>query len=421
MTGPEVIVDLGDVSAPPPIDTGAEALRERLAGLRALIPLMLTLLLVTGAASAPLSAWRPAADVPIGDDARVLIDHGSLFTLSAAARSDGRATLTGYRLGDGRRWSATVAEPASASLIQAVDGTVLVSTDRPDPTGLGTRTESFDAVTGRRLWATDLGAAIVIGSEVLARTASSGYALLDPHTGAARWTIEAPTGCVTSVTADTAVRLVEVCSSDATMRLYDLADGRRIASRKVDLGLDTGRDVVAPADYMANARLVIIRDTIMVMHAGAPTPVVDAYGLSDLRQLWHGMSITQDEDIQACGSSLCMYETNTSGIEIDPATGALIGPATAALSPIRAIHASYALVTPTSSTAIPIVTLGADTPIASVAAVPGPVWLVRVDGAPVGPLPDTGMGGCVEAGAYIACDTSAGRLVVWPTTPPRAP
>jgi hypothetical protein len=408
-----MFVDLGDMSSPVPVapDSGPGLVRVRF--LRHLVPLLAVLLLVAGAGAGPRDRSEPVVDVSIGGNARILIDGGTLFTLSSA----GHNAIAAYALDGGRRWSARVAEARAESLLQVAGGSVLVTASATDTTGI--HTESFDAVTGRRMWTSHLGAAFVTPAGILVTAAPaatgstypSGYQLLDPMSGHAIWSIDVPDGCASKLAGGALpTRLVEVCDTDSSLRVVDLSDGRTSARQTVGLGHEAGRAVVAPEEYQTLPSVLIAGTTILVTHRDAPTATMDAYALADLQPLWGHVPVSQGEDVQQCGVTLCLTYADT-GIVLDAATGAVIGPMTGANSPRRHPPSAYALVVGSSSVPVPMVDAGSDIPVAPNVA--GPAWLVRAGGTPVAPLRDVAAKSCVQVGGYLACATGSGRIAVW--------
>lgn len=415
----EIVVDLGNVTdrstAPDPLPRRSA---KRSIGLAFLVTTALLLL----AAAGPLtrSTLTVVADAPVGSQAHVLLTGGRLFVDSYGEKN----TITAYALDGGRRlWSTDDAEEPDLGALLAVDGTIVVSTSGIAPHE--TNTESFDQATGRRLWASESGYAVVTSHGVLLQSPpsaatfadgfvdSAGYQLLDPRTGQAIWSLHIPDGCVTAL-AETGVptTLVEVCVTDSSVRAIDLADGRTVAERLVPLGQDVNVAPLDPSEVMERPQVTVIGATLLISRASVPTPTVDAYALDGLlSERWSGLTEPQAQYVEPCGDAICFYTTGQNGIRIDVTTGESLGPIAA--PPVRVAPGSLAVVATNGIQPQAILNSPAGTDVAVQPDGNAPVWLERTPGELIAPLPGAGPTSCAQTAGYIVCATLDSRVRVW--------
>jgi putative pyrroloquinoline-quinone binding quinoprotein len=426
--GSEPLIDLGEVAgiaAASRTSTRSPALR----WFRLALAMCAVVLLATSSAGpAPLDGLRLIARVPVGVDASVMIDGSDIYVYDIA---DGHHGVMAYALDrGGLRWSAATSEFGADTTMDYIDGRVIVSTIGADSGG--GRTVALDARTGERLWTSDLGNAIAAAGWVLVTStpstgpgdATGSFRLIDARTGQVRWSLRVPVNCAAEVASPSGgvpSVLIELCPRSSRLTEMDLSDGRTVAARTVDLGDP------APSDQM-----VIAGDTIVIAHANAPTPTIDAYAMSDLHQRWTGLPILDGQDIGACGIDLCV----SGGPIFDPHTGKRVGratfrdPATPGPGPMVLVPVGT---TDPPSNAVAIPTIAADVsgrlPPALVLNPPAPAgsamvldsWRITSPGharpaavaAPTEILNDLDATSCVDVATYLACTTAVDVLSLW--------
>jgi hypothetical protein len=261
---------------------------------------------------------------------------------------------------------------------------------------------------------------------------------VDPLTGRARWSLALPTECSSAVASDPdhglPEGLIEMCltitptgiidTDHVTLRTVDLTDGTVRASRYLDITPFSGVVDLPPNEVLPSPELDVFDDVIAVAHQNAPTPTVDAFQLATLAPLWSGLPISSTESLENCGLYLCLV-TGAGSTELDPHTGKVLGPGQPYGEP-NVAGASYVLVARGHAVDGPGTYAVAQVPEGASVAVPettpGPVWLAAqaIDAdtrapvtTPIEPLAGVGPGGCVLAGAYLACSTGPDVLTFW--------
>lgn len=440
----ETLVDLGEDFDVRPSGSPLSARWARARRLRLAAPACALLFLAAASSAPPPSAARLVAGLRIGVDASVMIEGSDLYVYDLR---EGRDGISAYDLADGRRlWSAAAPELATETTMSYVDGRVIVSMADTDPGG--EHTVAFDARTGRREWTNEFGFAVVVRGGVLVESAprppgfnypgtvpTATFRLLDAQTGDPMWTVAVPDNCVTALASPTgglASDLVELCLTSSRLTEIDLADGRPTASRGVDLG-DPSVNVDLPLrDRLYEPWLIAIGDTVLVAHANTPTPTIDAYAQSDLRQRWTGVSFVPGQQVELCGTAVCVYNGEASGAVIDLGTGDQIG-----RTPPRRVaqpgQGSLVLLPLGQAVAPPDVAALPSTPTGLSAALPAARdprsaapggdammlarWHVSASGieaaAPIDVLRGVAARSCASIGGYVACATAADRLSVW--------
>ncbi|HEY1488593.1 MAG TPA: PQQ-binding-like beta-propeller repeat protein [Micromonosporaceae bacterium] len=332
----EPVVDLGEdfdvpTATPPPAVTW-----HRRPQVRAALLILLVLVLVAASMPTPTGPLRLAARIPIGIDASAMIEGPNLYIYDI---SDGHNGLRAYRLDGGELlWSAVTSELAPETTMQYVDDRIVVS--MTDTDAGGEHTVAFDAQTGRRAWSSDFGYATIATGGVLVESAprppgfnypgtvrSATFRLVDTPTGRTEWSVALPDECDTQVasTAGRASALVELCANSSQLSVIDLADGRTAASRSVFLGNPADNFVLPPPDQMEEPQLTVAGDTLLIAHANAPQPTIDAYAIADLNQLWSGLPVVEGQDVDQCGTALCVYDGASNGSVFDLHSGKEIG------------------------------------------------------------------------------------------------
>ena len=414
------------------------------------VPAVALLLLVSAAQAAPSDLVRFAARVPAGIDATVMVEGSTLFVYDArdpaAAVKEccsGSNLLTAYTINGGRRlWTAATVEVPELTTMRCLDGLVVLS--MVDRDLAGEHTVAFDAATGRRAWSSDLGYATPAAGGILVEAANRPpgfnypgtpvtgmFRLLDPRTGATRWSHRVPDNCLTDATDPTLSArvdaLAELCLNTSTLEVVDLSTGAVMARRQIDLG-DPGANFLLPlADRMAQPQLTVMGDTVLVAHANAPRPTLDAYAMADLRQQWSGVPVSSDADVEPCGKDICIYDdaAGLSGTILDAATGRTVGaaparardPADGSLVLLAVNHASH------PSTLIAKVGAGMSTGVLELPPdTPTPTWLAMWrtdnhsgdgDAVPRQVLTDVSAASCVEVATLLTCRASIDKIKVW--------
>jgi PQQ-like domain len=426
----EPLVDLGANFDLPPVEMASNSGFQRARRFRLAGAVIAVLLLASASALPAREPLVIAARITIGLDAKLMVQGSELFISDITG---GHSEIRAYALESGRlRWSATTSELATEATMHFRDGAVIVST--AEFTSTGTNTEAFDAATGRSLWSSDLGDASVTSTGVLLDTpqppdgqgdnssALPPLELVDTRTGALRWSRPVDGACVSEMSNPSSgpgAALVELCADTSTLSLVDLSDGRTVASRQVALGDQIDEFILPPTDQMLAPQLVVLGDDVLVAHANAPVPTIDAYADSDLASLWSGLQLVDGLDVAVCGSALCAY-VGSEGTVIDPISGKQTGTVPSPSSPQLADGALLlapvgAHPTKRALDVMPSVRAGTVTPVPPTGA--GDAWLEiwRPDGSPepVELLHDVGTNACVHADGYLACSTSALQLSFW--------
>jgi outer membrane protein assembly factor BamB len=273
------------------------------------------LLVVLGASGSPPKS-------PLSQVLRLQVGPGDTYTLTSAGTlvAQTYGELTSYDLDSGQVvWQA--AEASSAYRLRQADGLVLMR-----PWAIGTRDPGTFAVAltnGASRWRDDGNVLTLPGSSTLLSVdPARNYAgttrwveglvnALDPITGSTRWTVPVPgSGVVLGVPgpADTGARMLMV-GADRTMTLYDLDDGRQLASTMIP---------IAPAEYGAD-NPAVAGGVILLRHPNFVGMQISAYDPSTLRLLWTKPAY-QGHMIRECGMLACLV--GDSGVQaIDPATG----------------------------------------------------------------------------------------------------
>ncbi|HEY2791565.1 MAG TPA: PQQ-binding-like beta-propeller repeat protein, partial [Micromonosporaceae bacterium] len=340
----EPLVDLGDDFDPPAeVAAIAPAWRDRRTP-RVVGLALLVLLLVAGSASVASGPFRVVARIVIGLDASVMVEGPNVYVYDI---SDGHDSLRAYRIDGGRLlWSAVTVELAPETTMAYVDGYVIASMSDTDNSG--EHTVAFDARTGRRLWTSEFGYATAVTGGVLVESAprpagfnypgtvrSATYRLLNTADGRTVWSLGLPDDCDTALANDvvppedaaepTPTTLIELCPDSKLLTTIDLATGRTTGSRTVDLGDPADNFTLPPPDQMAEPQLTVAGDMLLVAHASAPQPSIDAYRIRDLAKLWSGLPMVEGQDVDQCGTSLCVYDGASDGSVFDLHTGKQVG------------------------------------------------------------------------------------------------
>ncbi|GAA4591425.1 hypothetical protein BJY16_000270 [Actinoplanes octamycinicus] len=308
--GAETVIDLG-------LDRGVPESYER--PRRPTVPIWLApallavLLLVSSAASAapPRPPFTELLRVPMGPADPYLVTGSGLLT-----QSYGR--LTAYDLESGAlRWRA--GETIPVFRLRTAGGLVLM---RPWTTGgVEPGTTAFSVTTGAKQWRNERSVITFAGGDALlavngvrsfsgtGRRVQGRIEVLDPVTGTARWQVRVPsTAVVTGVPgpADAGSRLLLI-RDDRTAALYDVADGRLLATREL------------PAATYAPDNPVVAGGVLVLRHPGAGGMEVSAYDPVTLRPLWTEPA-EGTRELSACGLLACFIGTD--GVRaVDPATG----------------------------------------------------------------------------------------------------
>ncbi|BCJ42258.1 hypothetical protein GCM10010168_87430 [Actinoplanes ianthinogenes] len=305
-----VVIDLG-------LDRGEPESYER--PRRSTVPawfapvVLAVVLLISSAASA--APPRP----PFTELLRVRMSPADPYLLTGGellAQSYGR--LTAYDLGSGAlRWRA--AESIPVFRLRTSRGLVLM---RPWTTGFAEPgTTAFAVGTGTREWRNPRSVITIAGGDALLavsgtrspsgadRRVRGTVEVLDPVTGLARWQVRVPsTAVVLGVPgpADTGARMLLI-RDDRTAVLYDLADGRQLATRTL------------PGANYAPDNPVVAGGALVLRHPGADGMEVSAYDPATLRPLW-----TEPAEgtlqVYACGLLACFVGSGWVRA-VDPATG----------------------------------------------------------------------------------------------------
>jgi hypothetical protein len=289
-----------------------------------------------------------------------------------------------------------------------------------DTDASGEHTVSFDARTGTRRWTSDFGSAQVVSGALLvqakprppgfnfAGTPQTGtLGMLDPSTGAIRWTLDTDANCDVQV----ATAIIEMCRNTSQLIEIGLADGRPSITRTVPLGNGVADLQQSHGHRMESPLFVVGVDTVLIAHAALPRPVIDAYALSDLRPLWSGLPTSSAAYFQPCGALMCFISGSASVQAFDPHTGR---PSVPVPPPIPdhlellpfgiGVLSTVVSFDEGQSVFIP------DTPAAKA------VMLARWSGGTrtlIDVVPGAGPGSCVQVAGYLACTTAGGHLAVW--------
>ncbi len=382
---------------------------------RLAVPICAVLFLISAAVAPPAEPLRLLARLPAGVDSGVMVGGPDIYVY-------GHGGIHAYRLADGKpRWSASTVEVATETTMTYLDGRVIVS--MADTDGAGEHTVAFDGGSGRRLWTSDLGSAVPVVGGVLVESQpppagynfpgtvpAGSFALLDAGTGHVRWHLGVPVNCLTSLAGGSVPSvLVELCANSSRLTTVDVTSGKVTAARDVDLGDPALNFLLPEADRMPVPRLVVAGATVLVAHAHAPSPTIDAYALTGLRPRWTGVPVTDGETIAPCRPALCV-----GGAAVDPSTGA---PTTRPAAPPRSTGSL--LLTPVGSTAavdVAAVATGAsvslETPPPGRAAMTLSRW--RAGAASTVEIIDgVAAHSCAQVGGVLACLSGPDRLSVW--------
>jgi hypothetical protein len=413
--------------------------RKLLRRLRLAVPACAVLLLVAAAVPAAVHPLRLLARVPLGLDPDVMVvgDDLYVYDVSGDYQASGYSnTVRDYRLDDGGlRWSASLPELPPETTMTYVDGRVIVSMTATD--AQGEHTAALDARTGRRLWASDLGSAVRVAGGMLVESTppppgfnfvgtsrTTSFRLLDAQTGRVRWSVDLDGDCLARTggpAGGPADVLVALCASAARLTEIDLADGTAVTTRTVDLG-DPGRNFLLPAaDRLAEPQLAVVGDTVLVAHAHAPVPAVDAYAMTGLVPRWTGVPVLAGQHLDRCGADLCVLDADGAGPLVDPRTGAPVGQARPRPGPA---DGALVLAPPgagdAAARAVPAVPAGtsmalprADPAHAGGGAVVLARWHAGGPPDPVTILSGVRTPSCLQPGGYLACATTAGALALW--------
>jgi outer membrane protein assembly factor BamB len=378
-------------------------------------------------------------------------------------------TLMAYRLTDGTlRWKIPLPVPDSAASVDVASGTVLVSS--LDPSLKADRTSAVDAATGRVLWrsqsyrANQINAgsvALLFDSTITDAGLSRRYRQVDVRTGRELWAYQVPPGWTTVLPdeprgVDTERHLVAVSPTGAA-RSVELATGREVAAKDIDLGVPDPADteaagaeaLVVPnvarqeAAATAGPSLMVRDDVLLVGHNVDGRSALTGYRTDQLAPLW---TVTLQSPstlrVDGCGSLLCLAEGGDVRA-LRPDTGAVVWTGTGlagalglvggwlyAVSDLAASYGYWAgparlIDTGTGHTDLDLGSwrlLNQSDPAGPalfelVDPDSGKVWLGELGAGPrvqpLGVVTDLPSGSCDASPDYIVCETSSDQVQIW--------
>jgi outer membrane protein assembly factor BamB len=460
-----VLIDLGDMTT----TDDRVAVRPRwtlpVYGPKAIVAALVAIVALGGlgrSEPAPAGPLAFVGSVPISTDAQFLVSGARAVLLDL---SNSGASISGYALpGTHRVWT----QPLTAAAIDAsmfVEGSTVVL-DEPLPgngdavwqSGGQRLDQGFDLRSGRRLWSypSDLvwptPAGLLIAVETVlppyalpapGAVGPAGVELVDPATGAIRWSLPMAAECtVVPATDDGGPMvngLIEMCPATQELVGIDLATGHVRARRQVDLA-----GLTSPYVETIQPELLFEGSVVVAAIQDRTRIVLSAFRTSDFAPLWSGYPVGAGVDVSPCDAYLCIDDGSGRAVAVDPWTG--VKAALAPDEPGRCCNAATSFrarfgiaevivvppgqhpVLPSYPVSIdfePLIAAGqALDPTTPATPIGDRLWVgeqVRhgdtVDVAMLGSL--TGVGeSCLAVegdrqNQYLACTTSAGRLSFW--------
>ncbi|HEY1488594.1 MAG TPA: hypothetical protein VGF84_20960 [Micromonosporaceae bacterium] len=429
------VIDL-DVGAAPTIEPTPARPRGPLRSwrYRIAVPLCAIVLGLGASTPAPGAPFPQVARFQVGDGASLLVHDDRAYVLEIDGRHN---VLRSYPLtGRGRGWTVPVAELPADAQMRAAGDTIVVSMNPEQVTG-PIHTEVFDAVSGRRLWASPYGTVGLAGTDdVLLESmirfpmtgipntpsAVGGWTVkrVAARTGSSRWTAGIPLGCDQAFVRDPAhgmpEGLAELCSDAPVLRVLDLSTGRQRAQRDIPVAGEVPIFPPPPLEAPMPPQMIVYGDVVVVTHVRDSAATIDAYQGADLRSVWPSIVYAPWQDVTDCDDYLCLL-SNTEPIVIDPRTGKeLHGPAAQdAITPRSAgilIAADGAQ--PRLRDFHSVSTVGDG--IAEAVPTPdvGSAWITRsATGPGLEKLDGIGPTACVQMDHYLACSPSLGFVTIW--------
>lgn len=340
-----MLIELGDRSTGPSDSPRPPWLRpERRRGALVAGVALAALLLLVSSVVAPGSAPRAIASLPIGTDARLLVTGAHAVIVDTNAQ---QSQISSYALpGGAREWSSPIVGTAAASDTFVTGHTIIVDapvngTDDLDivPDQLFSNViQAFDVRTGRPVWQHSVNVAFMIRSGLLEYVAvdaeTEGVRVIDPATGATRWSVrirarQADGACATELDRTDpaqASALLEVCTvRDAgtgdvsgTVQRLDLTTGAITARNALHFSTN-------PRNPDEPASLMLVGNTAIVSLDNVGATSMAAFRTDDLTHLWSLDSPTYDIVLQSCGVHLCVTSVDDGSLRVvDPDTGLAI-------------------------------------------------------------------------------------------------
>ena len=446
------IIDLGE-TFDPELDEAAYGRLRWGKTARLAVPTVLSLLLISGAASAAPPPITPITRIPVAVGATMTTFGDRVVVLDGRR---GKNEITVVDVAGGSRWTSPL-DVVGADAVNVIGDTVIVSVRELEPSSV--RAEAFDLSTGRHLWSRPDGLADVDpeGHLILESAMPDGSGEMsgvEVRTGADRWRTVVPSECSTyfpdsgayfpastgevsgttaGLPSSGAGTMAELCTviaevnlayvETAALSVVDLATGLPRATRSVHLPPNNaprgpGRPfVVFPVPVVTFAAGLILVET------DVPAATIAAYRMTDVAMLWSGVPVINAQAVAGCGDVICVQ--TTTGVEaIDPGTGTLLASGVPPDVPDPDAH-QFALVavggTVGGSTTI-VDTVNDGMLVEPPVQTQGQVWLGVLRPSGIGrewmttliqPLPGVGQAGCKQIGAYLVCASGGGQVTLW--------
>ena len=439
-SGTPDLIDLGEDFAPvPDPEPARRAARRWSRAARVAVPIVLSLFLVSAAASVAPAPIRPSAHIPLRFGSAVGVFGGRAVVLDTVYRN----TISGYDLDGGPHWTSPMALGGSDYTAHLIGDALVVNASHESPGPI--RTEAFDIRSGRKLWdRPDPVADVDPAGDVILQTApgragETAVYRVDARTGAEHWRATVPAECGLQFADEAAsgppYRFTTLCSPllaarpiplAPTLSLVDLGSGAQVATRTIRFAADPAVDSSPSSVLVLPISALTVLNGLVVVQAqtSGPTTTMSAYRQSDLAPLWSGLAIMAPDPIQSCGVVLCL--STPSGIRaIDPTTGAQIPggvPPESRETPVPRFVAVAVNGSPGNTSLIDTVPRGLL--VAAPTYIRGRTWLGVQHPTGIGiadawkttliePLPGAGPGSCLGLGVYLLCATASDAGTIW--------
>ncbi|WP_433130845.1 PQQ-binding-like beta-propeller repeat protein [Micromonospora sp. CA-240977] len=307
------IIELGEIRdepvAVPPVRTPRAVGRP----MRTAAVLLLALVLLAGATPPP---QRMVSVVPASPAANTYLTADGVFVIDPPLPDQDRY-LTAYAWPEPhgaaarRRWQASVPSGDAYVRVRVERGLVL-ATGADDGAGVFATT-AFDAETGQQRWRhPGVPVPVTDGGLLLAdihQDETDGMSRIEPDTGRVLWSVPllSPSGPGFHLT-DGRIDRFALVQPTGEVQVHDADTGRLLRS------VDT-----LPGDASVFQRVQIVDDLLLLLTPG-DVPMMMAYGLAGLEQLWTAQ-VSPVSFAVGCADLLCVAGQDGSLQVLDPATG----------------------------------------------------------------------------------------------------